>query len=209
MKRSIAAAVFAAAISVAGAASADTVLSYTEPSNSSVVVAARFPTRGQVITVPADATALRSFTFWGRGPASAVVRTFSNGQIGPVRYASPTSTVATSTVAASAGERTTTLNTPLPVTPGEQIFIGLQYVGPENAYIQAHLTDVEPNSMLADIEPDGRTTIRSYDSRFIATFASLPPPAPVPTMSEWAIILLGTILAGGAALYIHRRRQPV
>lgn len=31
--------------------------------------------------------------------------------------------------------------------------------------------------------------------------------APVPTMSEWAMILFGTILAGGAALYIQRRRM--
>jgi streptogramin lyase len=36
---------------------------------------------------------------------------------------------------------------------------------------------------------------------------SLPPePTPVPTMSEWALILLGVSLAGGAALYIQRRR---
>ncbi len=34
-----------------------------------------------------------------------------------------------------------------------------------------------------------------------------PAPAPVPTMTEWAMILFGTILAGGAALYIQRRRQ--
>lgn len=35
-----------------------------------------------------------------------------------------------------------------------------------------------------------------------------PPPAPVavPTMSEWAMILFGLMLAGGAALYIQRRR---
>lgn len=32
------------------------------------------------------------------------------------------------------------------------------------------------------------------------------PPAPVPTVSEWAMILLGMMLAGGAALTIHRRR---
>ena len=32
-------------------------------------------------------------------------------------------------------------------------------------------------------------------------------PTPVPTMSEWAMILFGTVLAGGAALYIQRRRQ--
>ncbi|WP_428151854.1 IPTL-CTERM sorting domain-containing protein [Brevundimonas sp.] len=31
-------------------------------------------------------------------------------------------------------------------------------------------------------------------------------PAPVPTMSEWAMILLGTILAGGAALIVQRRQ---
>ncbi len=34
------------------------------------------------------------------------------------------------------------------------------------------------------------------------------PPAPVPTMSEWAMILLGVLLAGGAALFISRRRAP-
>jgi hypothetical protein len=33
------------------------------------------------------------------------------------------------------------------------------------------------------------------------------PPAPVPTLSEWALILFGLILAGGAALYIHRRQS--
>ena len=32
-------------------------------------------------------------------------------------------------------------------------------------------------------------------------------PAPVPTVSEWAMILLGALLAGGAALTIQRRRM--
>lgn len=32
------------------------------------------------------------------------------------------------------------------------------------------------------------------------------PPAPVPTLSEWAIILLGVALAGAAALMLQRRR---
>lgn len=34
-------------------------------------------------------------------------------------------------------------------------------------------------------------------------------PAPVPTLSKWAMIMLGIVLAGGAALYIQRRRQFV
>ncbi|WP_428149174.1 IPTL-CTERM sorting domain-containing protein [Brevundimonas sp.] len=34
-------------------------------------------------------------------------------------------------------------------------------------------------------------------------------PAPVPTLSEWAMILFGLALAGSAALYLQRRRQFV
>lgn len=34
-------------------------------------------------------------------------------------------------------------------------------------------------------------------------------PTTVPTMSEWAMILFGTMLAGGAALFIQRRRLIV
>lgn len=33
-----------------------------------------------------------------------------------------------------------------------------------------------------------------------------PVASPVPTLSEWAMILFGTVLAGGAALYLQRRR---
>ncbi len=34
-------------------------------------------------------------------------------------------------------------------------------------------------------------------------------PVPVPTLSEWAMMLFGLILAGGAALYIQRRQMAV
>lgn len=37
------------------------------------------------------------------------------------------------------------------------------------------------------------------------TCAAAPGPLPVPTLSEWSMILLGLLLAGGAALYIQRR----
>lgn len=38
------------------------------------------------------------------------------------------------------------------------------------------------------------------------TMSLTPPPAPVPTLSEWALILLGGLLMAGATLTIHRRR---
>ena len=33
------------------------------------------------------------------------------------------------------------------------------------------------------------------------------PPTPVPTLNEWAMILFATLMAGGAAVYLQRRRQ--
>lgn len=39
------------------------------------------------------------------------------------------------------------------------------------------------------------------------TFVARPTVAAVPTLSEWAMILFGTVLAGGAALYLQRRRK--
>lgn len=38
------------------------------------------------------------------------------------------------------------------------------------------------------------------------TISLTPPPAPVPTLSEWAMILFGTLLAGCAMLYLQRRQ---
>lgn len=56
-------------------------------------------------------------------------------------------------------------------------------------------------------------TIRAGQSETIVmsyplTAAALPAagPQPVPTLSEWAMILFGAVLAGGAALHIQRRR---
>lgn len=40
----------------------------------------------------------------------------------------------------------------------------------------------------------------------ITSFAPAPPPATVPTMTEWAMTLFGLLLAGGAALHLGRRR---
>ena len=40
-------------------------------------------------------------------------------------------------------------------------------------------------------------------------FIGTPPPAPVPTLTEWAMILLTAALGGFAALTIHKRRRTV
>jgi hypothetical protein len=99
----------------------------------------------------------------------------------------------------SAGLQTIVLTTPLPVTAG-------------NVYTFAF----DGATSLAAMTPEpyaGGVAIQKYniqepsiDIAFTITEAA---PASVPTMTEWAIILFGLILAGGAALAIQRQRVAV
>ena len=68
-----------------------------------------------------------------------------------------------------------------------------------------------------DITMTGTVVVSSYAAPMVVGSGSekfslrligpaAPAPAPIPTLSEWALILLGVLLAGGAALTLHRRR---
>lgn len=48
-----------------------------------------------------------------------------------------------------------------------------------------------------------------YTQRQLILTPTATAPAPIPTMSEWAMILFGLSLAGGVALYIQRRQTTV
>jgi|GEM_PF-3292668 len=55
--------------------------------------------------------------------------------------------------------------------------------------------------------PDGKCSgvnNRGFANNVVITSSS---PAAVPTLSEWAMIMLGALMAGGAALIINRRRH--
>ncbi len=47
------------------------------------------------------------------------------------------------------------------------------------------------------------------NNRATATATIAAPPTPVPTLTEWAMILLGALLAGGAVLQLERRRRAI
>lgn len=56
---------------------------------------------------------------------------------------------------------------------------------------------------------DNTVFLASYDPTPRDLILSRAAPTPVPTMTEWAMILFGMTLAGGAALYIQRRKSLV
>jgi hypothetical protein len=72
----------------------------------------------------------------------------------------------------------------LPVAPVDGILV----IG-KDAYTDYSLTTLPQNSNLA------------FSLKLLG-----PDPVPVPTLSEWSLILMGLILAGGAAVWLQRRR---
>jgi hypothetical protein len=59
----------------------------------------------------------------------------------------------------------------------------------------------------ASLSDDGRVAFIDNSSSPVGVFVSAPPPsAAVPTLSEWAMILMAVLLAGFGVMAIHRRR---
>lgn len=94
------------------------------------------------------------------------------------------------------------------VTPGQSYALVFTATG-NTGNIPYGSSNPEPSSQLWFASSASATTLSSLnanDAVFSATFAAAPPTATVPTLSEWAMIMFGVILAGSAALYIQRRR---
>ena len=78
-----------------------------------------------------------------------------------------------------------------------------------------YYSDVPENAFVANVPQPVTYTLNQtpaggeiyvYDGSTTAQVTCPAVTAAIPTMSEWAMILLGLMLAGGAALYIQRRR---
>lgn len=98
----------------------------------------------------------------------------------------------------AAGFQTIVLETPLPVVAGNVYSFAFGGF----ARISIDLNPYAGGNPIINYN----TPYTNYDLAFTVTQVA-PHPAAVPTMTEWALILFGTVLAGGAALYIKRRRQ--
>ena len=97
----------------------------------------------------------------------------------------------------AAGYTVITLATPFPVTAGStySMVLGSASVGFQASNVYADGAAINNYA----------TVIATVDWAF-QIYEAVPTPATVPTLSEWAMILLGLALAGSAALYLQRRQ---
>lgn len=133
-------------------------------------------------------------------PVTTTVRFYNGagsgtvGSIGTPVSSQPVDLVTT----AQPGFQTIVLNTPLPIVAGQQY----SFVFDGSANFAYDGNSYSGGSFVQDYN----TLVNPVDLKFTVTEV-VPPPAPVPTLSEWTMILLGLMLAGGAAIYIQRRQM--
>lgn len=206
MKKILFALALASAGLSAGVASAQTVTEQQLTQNGSMGISDGFETRGQALIVPAGATRLQQFTLGLNGSITPVVRAYDNATstLGPVLYTGAPLTNS------PFGDVTTVIPAGgIAVTPGSYIFIGATQNAPGLAGgASFRNTNVYASGFVVDSRNGTTAKIPAFDAYFTAVFERAQVVA-IPTMTEWAMILFGTILAGGAAVYIQRRRQFV
>jgi hypothetical protein len=180
-------------------------------------------TFGQTFTVPAGQSAVSSFSFnLATVPATATFRgvlmqwdTVNSRAIGPVLYQSSD----VNTTGATVQEVTFNIPGSAPVTTGQTYVIFASVVnstGSGEGQFWRSSNDVLPGGgfVFQGLASQADWTGNVWNVGFVNFFdlgvtVNFGPaaPAPVPTLSKWALILLGLMLAGGAALYIQRRQM--
>lgn len=196
MKTMLSLALGAALMMGAGTSEAADLDYLSEGGNSCFNTSAAFSPIGQTFTIPVGETTLEtvSLRVYGSGSGILGLRTISGNVLGPNLESvawSQTGDANQTLILAGNGRA---------VTPGDTYAVVLETT-----------TLVAAISCSGDFYADGAVYQTNggglqpwADTPFAATFGA--PPAAVPTLSEWAMILLGTILAGGAALVIQRRQ---
>lgn len=173
---------------------------------------------GQTFTVPMGQAGVSSFSIRSQAiPATSTFRgvlmqwnTGTNRAIGPVLYQS-----ADVNTTGLNQEVSFTIPGSVPVTAGQTYVIFLSGVnsagsggGPLWATPGDSLAGGAAVAQSAPSQTDwtgtGWAVFAGNDFGVTVNFVAA---APVPTLSEWAMILFGLVLAGGAALYIQRRQM--
>lgn len=169
-----------------------------DPGPGSSMSWASAPQNGQTFTVPAGVTTLNEVKVAVNSPGPFTVSLHERTGVGA--YGPALASVVVNTNASTQPNYAlygpTLSGGGIAVTPGQTYVI---------------LTDGGVPVTIPAYYPDGEVVAGgeepAYDAYFTATFDA-PTPASVPTLSEWAMILLAIVLASGAAALLHRRFQP-
>lgn len=161
---------------------------------------------GQVVTAPAGYDRVKRFTYWIEPGASGVtVRPAVRGydSVSDIYAAQVIETGPDQTLSGTTA-RAVTFDFDAPVVAGRQYMLALEVVSGDGK-----IEVVDPGSYAEGfwlkVYFNVRELVLNRDARFRAEFGHAAPAA-IPTMTEWAMILMALAMAGGAAVVLQRRR---
>lgn len=161
---------------------------------------------GQVVTAPAGHDRMKRFTYWIEPGASGVtVRPAVRGYDSVSdRYAEQVIETGPDQTLSGTTARAVTFDFDAPVVAGQQYMLALEVVSGDGK-----IEVVEPGSYAdgfwLQVYFNAPAPSANKDARFTAEFGQAAPAA-IPTMTEWAMILMALAMAGGAAVVLQRRR---
>ncbi len=154
---------------------------------------------GQVFTVPAGVNRIDEIAMGIQGAGRFTLVIQRPTDAGSTAYLFETPVLTNGSAAPSYTVQRYRMPIPLGVTPGEQLLLNRIIVSGDPEVALAG-TDYYPQG---EAWFDG--IFGTMDDAYFQVGFNLP--APVPTLSEWAMILFGLALAGAAALHIQGRRR--
>lgn len=164
---------------------------------------------GQVVTAPAGYDRVKRFTYWIEPGASGVtVRPAVRGYDSVSdRYADQVIETGPDQTLSGTTARAVTFDFDAPVVAGRQYMLALEVVSGDGK-----IEVVDPGSYAdgfwLQVYFNAPAPSANKDARFTAEFGQAAPAA-IPTMTEWAMILMALAMAGGAAVVLQRRRTAV
>lgn len=165
-----------------------------------VTLRADYPTMGERITPP-NADPLARFSFWIAYDSAPfdlrpIIYEWDGASAAATVWTGPVTTITSATL-------TETVFTPnIALDPAKEYLLAVERMSAGEGLLDFGLDNFDPAGELVVF--NGTTWSRQTTSElhYSATFGA---PAPVPTLSQWAMILLGVTLAGGASLFLQRR----
>lgn len=162
---------------------------------------------GQVVTAPSGYDRVKRFTYWIKPGASGVtVRPAVRGYHSVAdRYANQVIATGADQILTGTAARAVTFEVDAPVVAGQQYMLALEVVSGDGE-IEIVVPGSYADGFWLKVYFNASLAFMSQDARFIAEFGHAAAPAAIPTMTEWAMMLMALAMAGGAVVLLQKRR---
>jgi len=121
------------------------------------------------------------------------------------RYANQVIATGADQILTGTTARAVTFELDAPVVAGQQYMLALEVVSGDGE-IEIVVPGSYADGFWLKVYFNASLAFMSQDARFTAEFGHAAAPAAIPTMTEWGMMLMALVMAGGAVVLLQKRR---